>query len=977
MKRHILLALGILVALVSLPRAQMRVVPVDEEQGHVALGLALRHLANTGIYMNADAHPDDEDNGLFVMLNRGQGYRTALATATRGNGGQNEIGPEIFEALGVLRTEELAALHRFDGAEQYFTRAVDFGFSFSMEETLEKWGRDEITSDFVHLIRMIRPDVITAMSPNATGGGLHHATSSIISRDAYRFASDPAKYPEQVRDGLRPWQPRKFYVRAGGPGGPPGAAGNQPAPRTTRCDIGVYDPLLGKTFSEIGTEARSMHKCQGQAQLLALPGPANSQYQLLESSIAGQMDREEKTLFDGIDTTIPGLAKFAGVRVPKELTDLLAAVALDVQTAQKKFDTDSDASTLEPIVAGLHAVRQLRGQLGAIAIDDTARFEIDFRLRQKEREFEEAALSANGIRVEALADDGVVVPGQPVRVSVIVANRGDANVGIKQIKLDGFEGDAVCTLTPVTGAGGGPGGGGRGGRGGPAAPAGPAMASLTKDQVGRCDPTVKIPSNARVTEPYWHRAGDAGRYTFDADAPFGLPYRPTPFYAQVTMTFPGGPEIPGGEDVIDGLPVQYRYEGNIFTGEKRTELLVVPAFSVRVSPDIAIVPETEILAASLPRASAPRAGARGLEQAPPAAGTGRGRAAATPVTARPNASAADREIRVTVMNDAPGAAEGVVKLDLPQGWTATPAEQTATFTRADQSQTLRFQVRPAANARAGEFHIRAVVTSGGQTFDRGYEVIEYPHIRRQHIYDAADVTLKIIDVATAPGLTVGYVMGVGDQVPPAIQQLGAKVEMIGADDLAWGNLSRFDAIVTGVRAYERREDLRANNARLLEYVRDGGTVIVQYNKFEFNQTQYGPYPAQVGAFAGSGLRVTDENAPVNVLLPRDPVLSFPNEIKSSAWEGWKQERGLYFLGEKDSRYRDLVELADPFPNNPGDKLGALVEANYGKGTWVYVGLNLWRQLPAGVEGAYEILANLISLGKAPKPTAVPPASGKK
>ena len=963
MKRYVVLAVTLVTALAIVPHAQMRVVPVDEEQGHVALGLALRHLANTGIFMMADAHPDDEDNGLFVMLNRGQGYRTTLATATRGNGGQNEIGPELFEALGVLRTEELAALHRFDGAEQYFTRAVDFGFSFSMDETLEKWGRDEITSDFVHLMRMIRPDVVTAMSPNATGGGLHHATSSILSREAFRLAGDPTKYAEQIRDGLRPWQPKKYYVRAGGFGG---GGGNQQAaaPRTTRCDLAVYDSTLGRTYSEIGTEARSMHKCQGQAQLLALPGPAATAYQLLESAIPGQMDRDEKTLFDGIDTTIAGLARFAGARAPKELTDGLAAIALGAQTAQKKFDTDTDASTVQPILAGLHAVRVLRGQLRAMAIDDTARFEIDFRLRQKEREFQQAALAANGIRVEALADDGVVVPGQPVRVSVIVANHGDASVGIKQIKLDGFDGAPACTLTPVTGAGVGPGGGGRGGRGGAAAPAGPPISTLTKDQVGRCDPTATIPANARVNEPYWHRAGDTGRYTFDADAPFGLPFRPTRFYVQVTMSFPLGPGAaggPGAEDVIEGLPVQYRYEGNIFSGEKRTELLVVPAFSVRVSPEVAIIPEASVLAASLTPALASRLAARGRAQGPARQ--------AAPAARRPNPSAADREVRVTVVNDAPGAAEGVAKLELPPGWTATPAEETVKFARADQSQTVRFQVRPAANTRAGEFHLRAVVSAGGQTFDRGYQVIEYPHIRRQHIYDAADVTLKVIDVATAPNLTIGYVMGVGDQVPPAIQQLGAKVEMIGAEDLAWGNLSRFDAIVTGVRAYERREDLRANNSRLLEYVRDGGTLIVQYNKFEFNETQYGPYPAQIGAFAGSGLRVTDENAPVQVLAPRDPVFSFPNEIKASAWQGWKQERGLYFLGEKDSRYRDLVQLGDPFPNNPGDKLGALVETSYGKGTWVYVGLNLWRQLPAGTEGAYEILANLISLGKAPKPPA--------
>jgi hypothetical protein len=304
-----------------------------------------------------------------------------------------------------------------------------------------------------------------------------------------------------------------------------------------------------------------------------------------------------------------------------------------------------------------------------------------------------------------------------------------------------------------------------------------------------------------------------------------------------------------------------------------------------------------------------------------------------------------------------------VKLNLPQGWTASPTEQTLAFARQDESLTVRFQIKPAPNTPPGEFHVRAVASAGGQTFDRGYQVIEYPHIRRQHIYDQAGTTMKVIDVKTAPNLTVGYVMGVGDQVPPAIEQLGVRVAMISPDDLAWGDLSRFDAIVTGVRAYERRDDLRANNSRLLEYVRNGGTLIVQYNKFEFNEAQYGPYPAQVGTFAGSGIRVTDENAPVRVLALDDAVFHQPNEIREAAWRGWKQERGLYFLGEKDSRYRDLVELADPFPNNPGVKRGALVEAAYGKGRWVYVGLNLWRQLPAGTDGAYQILANLISLGK--------------
>jgi LmbE family N-acetylglucosaminyl deacetylase len=922
----------------------MRVVPLDDEQGHVALGLALRHLANIGILMHTTAHPDDENNGLLVMLNRGQGYRTALATATRGNGGQNEIGPEIFEALGVLRTQELAALHRFDGAEQYFTRAVDFGFSFSADETFEKWGKDEITADYVRLMRMIRPDVVIALMPGGAGGGQHHQASALITREAVKLAGDADKYPDQLNEGLRPWLPRKFYYLTGFgfPGEPP------PQGRQLRINLAAYDPLLGKTYNEIGTEARSMHKCQGMAQLLSLPGPATTSYQLTETSIPGQMQKDETSLFDGIDTSIPGLARIAGARPPKELVEGLASVAASVQTAQKKFDTDTDDAVVAPLLAGLRAVRVLRGRIRTIALDDQARFDIDFRLRQKEREFQQATLLAGGIRVEALADDGIVVPGQATKVSVIVANHGAAEVGIKQIKFDGFDGDAPCTLTPAMPAAFFP--GARGNQTG--APAGPPMSSLKRDQIGRCEPSVKIPSTARITEPYWHRAGEAGRYTFDADAPFGVPVRPTSFYLQVTMTFPGG------EQVIDGLPVQHRYEGNIFSGEKRTDLLVVPAFSVRVSPDVTIVPAASIRATAPALApAAPSAAQRSGRGAAPARGA-RPPATPTPATRADGPPPAEREIRVTVVNDTPAAAETMVRLELPPGWTAIPPLQTVKLEREDESRTVRFQVKPSPATSTGTFRVRAIATAAGQTYNRGYEVIEYPHIRRYHIYTDAEATFKVTNVRMPANMTVGYVMGVGDQVPPAIEQLGAKVEMIGPEDLAWGNLSRFDVIVTGVRAYERRDDLRANNGRLLEYVFNGGTAIVQYNKFEFNDAQYGPYPAKVSAN-----RVTDEFAPVQLLMPHDPVFTTPNEIGEAAWKNWVQERGLYFLGEKDPRYRDLVQLQDPFPNNAGMKTGALVEASYGKGRWVYVGLGLWRQLPAGTEGAYLLLANLLSLGK--------------
>ena len=951
MKRALLCSFIIISALSTIPFAQMRVVPLDDEQGHVALGLVLRHLANTGIFMHTTAHPDDENNGLLVMLNRGQGYRTALATATRGNGGQNEIGPEIFEALGVLRTGELTALHRFDGAEQYFTRAVDFGYSFGIDETFEKWGRDEIVADYVRLIRTIRPDVIVTLPPTGNAGGQHHMASAVITRDAYKLAGDPSKFPEQIKEGLRAWQPKKLYHLAafGFPGEPP------PVGRVLRVNSGGYDQLLGKTYNEIGTEARSMHKCQGMGQLLSLPAPSSvaaASYQLVETTLAAQMEKDETTLFDGVDSSILGLAKFAGARPPKDLNEGLSAITAATLAAQKSFDTVNDESTLKFLQDGLFAVRVLRRSVRTMAIDETAKFEIDFRLRQKEGEFQQAIVFAHGVKIEALADDGVVVPGQPVKVNVIVANRGNGEVVIKNVKFEGFGGDTSCTMTAFNGGGFFfPGASRR-----PAAAEAP-MPSVRKDQVAHCEPALTIPANTRVTEPYWHRKGEEGRYTFDADAPFGLPMRPSPFYVQVTLA------LPGGEEVVQGLPVEHRYEGDIFSGEKRSDVLVVPAFSVRVTPEVAIVPESSIR--STPPRSNTTAGPQGRGSQATAAG-GRGRPPARGATAatasvRVPASGAptpDREIRVTVFNDTTGPADTTVKLELPRGWSATPGEQPVKFTRSDESQTVRFSVKPSSSVMAGEFHVKAIVSANNQSYTRGFEIIEYPHIKRYHIYDDADATLKVINVRTPSDLVIGYVMGVGDQVPSAIEQLGAKVQMLSSDDLAWGDLSRFSAIVTGVRAYERREDLRANNSRLLAYVFSGGTMIVQYNKFEFNDAQYGPYPAKV-----SSNRVTDEGAAVQA-VGRSPLLTTPNEIGEAAWKNWVQERGTYFLADdKDSRYHDVVQMEDNFPYNKGMKTGALVEAAYGKGRWIYVGLGLWRQLPVGTPGAYQILANLISAGK--------------
>ena len=888
-RRAILIVL--LASTVAAVHAQLRVRPIDLEDGATALGLALRQLSTTAVFMQATAHPDDENNALHVYLNRGQGVRTILATATRGDGGQNEIGPELYDPLAVLRTGELEAMHRFDATEQYFTRAIDFGYSFSIEETLEKWGRDEIISDYVRLIRMTRPDVIVGMNPTGTAGGLHHQTSGLLSREAFKAAGDPSRYPEQIREGLPPWKPRKFYYPAGGPGG--GGRGQAVAPpagplplgaiNAASFDVSGFDVLLGRTYVEVGTEERGMHKSQAMAQLLALPsGRAQQRYLLMDSIVPeAATPGEETSLFQGIDTSLPGLASLASGSPPAALVAGLRAIADHVAAAQKQFDLDGMFATAPALISGLGAVRSLREQLAKMGLAAETRFNLDTRLKTKEDQFTEALVLAHGLRVEVLADDGVVIPGQDVRVSISIGDRGRA-VTVSSVTLDGFSAPGNCT----------PG-------------------ALEVGAVYRCEAAAQIPAAARVTRTYWKPLPGIGRYEFEPDAPFGLPFRPTPFRASFTLTV-------GGTELRFTRPVEFRYEGEQLEGEKRMEVTVVPRLALRLTPAIAIVP------------------------------AGRGATVAV-----------NREVRVTVANHAKGTTSGQVRMEAPSGWTATPPVQPVTFTREDESQTVRFVLRPAAKTPLGQYTVKSVASAEGQSFETGFQLVEYPHIRRRQLEVPASVAVKVMDVRLASSLRIGYVMGTGDEIPAALRGLGATVTLLDSDELAWGDLSGYDAIFIGVRAYDSREDLRANNKRVLDYTSAGGTVIVQYNRGN-TWTQYAPFPAGF-----SNTRVTDENGEVQVLASDDPVFHYPNEIGEAAWRNWVQERGTYFIVPEDQRYTDLIQINEPFENNAGWKKGALVSANVGKGRWTFVGLGLWRQVAAGTDGAFQLLANLASRGKLP------------
>jgi LmbE family N-acetylglucosaminyl deacetylase len=903
MKRRLTLALGAtaLGTLLLFSQNRMNFPLVAPDSGRVALGLALRKLAVSGTFMQVAAHPDDEHNALFAMFTLGMGLRSISLQTTRGEGGQNEIGPELFGDMGVLRTSELLSAHRLDGAEQYFTRAIDYGYSFDPQEVIEKWGRAEIVGDYVRLIRTLRPDVVLTMNIQGRGGDRAHEATTVLTREAWQSAGDPNKYPEQIREGLRAWQPKKLYFTGGFGGGPgrggPGRGGpapksNQPEPKMARPNTGHYDPLLARTYSEIASDARSNHKCQGMGGLPPLPGIGGGRgggrggaYQLVANTI-GIANQDETSMFNGVDTSLTALAQFAGPNPPAALSSALSGIVDHARRAQQAFDAGNDAGTAAPIEAGLAAVRTLRANLASLGLNDTARYEIDFRLKQKEHDYEDAVLAAHGVTFEAIADDGLVVPGQPLKLSMAAVNRGGSEVSVTSVSISGFDGAGACPVGAVK-----------------------------KDAVYTCAVEAKVPANAALTTPYfsddyWKRPANHAINKYAPGVPFGIPFAPTPF----RVTF----KIKAGDvEVTRETPFQYRYIKDIYTGDKRMELNVVPAFSVRVTPPLAVVPT----------------GVRG----------------------------AQREIFVTVTNSGKGKAQAAVAIEVPDGWKVSPASVPVKFDNEDESLSARFQVTAPATVKPGDYALRAVVTSPAMheaKFASGYQEIEYPHVQRRHVIKPATIALKVVDVKTTPNLSVGFIVGAGDQVPSALEQLGAKVTLIDRDELAWGDLSKYNVIMTGVRAYEARKDLRAYNQRLLDYAERGGTVIVQYNKMEFNQANYGPFPAKV-----SGNRVCDETVPVKVLTPENPVFTSPNRIGPATWQGWVQERGLYFLGEKDAKYVDLVSMVDSYKDNPGEKKGALVEAKVGKGRWIYLGLALWRQLPAGTDGAYQLMANLISLGK--------------
>ena len=870
-----------LAVLAPLAAAELPLQPLDLDRGASGLALALRRLGVSGRVLFVTAHPDDEHNGMLVRLSRGLGLRTGLLTLTRGEGGQNAIGPELFEALGVLRTGELSALHRHDGAVQYFGRAYEFGFSFSVEETLAKWGREETLGDVVRVVRAFRPDVILTLPLEGEGGGQHHQAAGRLAREAFRAAGDPARFPDQLREGLRPWQARKIYQ--GGVGG----FGEVPG-TPVRVPTGVYDPVLGMTWQQLGSRARAMHRCQGAGQLVADPGPAEGVFSLLDAQPA--VAAPESDILDGIDTTLAGLAGgWPGVAsgAAADITALQARMA----AARAAFDPGSPENAVPALADALVAVRSLAQGIDGRVADPAARAEIAERLKEEEGDVEAALALAQGLVLEARADDGLVTPGQTVGVAVTLFN--DAGTGPRG---GGPRRRGACRLDRRA----------TGRRGGFAA------------RGRRASGPIRGPGRAR-------RAGVAA------------------LLAAVGGSGPAGPPRPRGRDA-PLEPACPRRPGPLPRERGRDD----PAHAGRLA----------VRGAVRGRRATVRGAGRALAVGAGVAGD-RGGAARL-------SSLAGRGARLRPPLRA-GCGRGHVRLEAPPGWSVEPKSAALRFAYEGEEAGMGFRATPPAVLAAGAVGLRAVAVEQGREHRETVQAVEYDHVERRQLLRPAETRVLALDVRTAAGASVGYVMGSGDAVAEAIQQMGIPLVLLSANDLLFGDLSRFSTILTGIRAYETRPDLRSSHGRLMRWVEAGGHLVVQYNRAAFNRvapearalpaessSPYAPFPAAV-----TSERISDETAPLRVLVPGH-LLTTPNPIGEGDWAGWVQERGIQFLAARDPRYMELLAGTDPFPYNPGEKRGILVEAKVGKGTWTYVGLALFRQVPAGVPGGWRLLANLVS-----------------
>jgi LmbE family N-acetylglucosaminyl deacetylase len=896
------------------PQTTVREIAADE--GAAALWEDILRLKTRASLMMIVAHPDDEDGGMLTYESRGQGVHTAMLTLTRGEGGQNLMSGDFNDALGLVRTQELLAADRYLGVDQLWGTEIDFGFSKTKEESLAQWGHDRVLYDAVRAVRLYRPLVITAnFIGGVTDGHGQHQVSGEIAQEVFNAAGDPKVFPDQIKAGLQPWSPLKVYARvpfysitdkglydyATGRYAPAKFYNyvtrqeSSTSPETNvKVPEGEYSPVLGMSYLQFARLGLGQQKTQNGGMGIPAAGTFDMPYHRYGSRIVDKDSEKEheQSFFDGVDTSVIGIASLAPDAAPSLKSELEGIQALvgEAANAYSVADPEMCAPFLRD---GLTSTDSLMQELEASTLNEREKYDVLHELKVKRAQFNEALVHALGLSIRAQVaparedtgpfagfQDGPdtftsAIPGQSFAVQMQLTNPSRAELKvltayIRTPQEPSTEGDA----------------------GGVALDA--AHAFIKRFEV-------KLKPDTPLTQPPFEQisAEKAFYYVPKHDlrnASLGLP--PLTVWSEVQY----------GDAVIRlGEVVQTAHRETGF-GVVYQALSVVPAISVAVSPSAGVVPLTE----------------------------------------------KTLMLSARVKSSVKGEASGTVKLELPPGWTASPAQADFKLGKDGDVADIPFTVTP-SSIEAKPYTMTAVATYDGKEYLDGYRTVGYAGLPPTNLYRTASYRATGVDVKIAPGLRVAYLPGTGDEVEASLADLGIHATTVSVADIAAGKMAGFDAVVLGVRTYAAHGDLPAANKALLDYANAGGTVIVQYNSGQYDH-DFGPYPYRLG----SAERVVDETDTVTLLKPDAQALSWPNRITPHDFDGWVEERGHGFMESWDPRYEALTEVHDP---GQEPQKGGLLVAKTGKGTYVYVAYALYRQLPEGVPGAYRIFANLLSLGK--------------
>jgi len=896
--------------------------PLAIDSGAAGLWQSLQKLHTRASIIAIVAHPDDEDGGMLAYESRGLGADATLLTLTRGEGGQNVMSSDYWDQLGQVRTQELLSAGRYYGVHQYWTRVTDFGFSKTIDEATKNWGHDRVLYDVVRVVRMTRPMVITSsFAGNISDGHGHHQVSGEMAQEVFNAAADPNVFPDQIAAGLLPWKPLKVYARVpfarvGEKGIYDYATGHWEPVRfrsyvngtwidgipTTTVNIpeGSYNALFGRSYMAIARQGLAEQKSQYGGIGTPLIRPFSSPYHLYASRVSSTLPAHEKSFFEDIDISLAGMAAYVPADQQAGWVAHLNKLNATVESAIASFNAIDPAKTAPALAEGLSQVNGLIAYINNSNLPADAKYNMSHELLIKRAQFNTGLEQALGLSVLAtLTNPGGAADHGP---NGDLANHATTQTVIPgesfnvnvHVANQSSQSINIDQTALVSHAG----------DGWNFAAKKPITGELaggaSVDQIV----AVTAPGTAELTRTYFSRPTVEQPY-YDILMPeyLNLSTMPYPLVAEVHYTYHGVTATLAC--VVQSI---HNYTG---PGPVQEPLLVAPAISVTVSPQAGIVPLT----------------------------------------------GASVHLQVTVHSSVKGTAQGVVRLQLPQYWRTTP--ESAPFSLADDGdeQVLAFNLVP-QSLSAQPYTITAVAEYNGQQYKQGFQTTGYVGLRPYPFYRDAVYKTSGVDVQVAPQLKVAYIAGTGDDVARSMQNLGIHVDPLSAEEIATGDLSSYDAIVLGIRAYAASPELKASNNRLFDYTKNGGTVIVQYQSGEYDHN-YAPYPLSLSSDPEN---VVEEDGEVSILSPNDPLLSWPNKITLADFQNWVEERGHGFVKTWDSHYVAPTEMHDA---GQDPQKGGLLYTSYGKGTYIYVSYAFFRQMPDGVPGAFRIMANLVSTGKNP------------